>query len=387
VRGASVSDRSRSLSASRLVGVDVARCLALLGMIATHVVDARDPDGTLTTLQWLAGGRASALFAVLAGVSLALVAGGRTPVAGAALGRTAGAIAVRALGVGLIGLVLGQLETGIAIILTYYGVLFLLALPFLGLRARPLLLLAVGWAVAAPVVSHLVRPELPERQFASPRLDQLGDPGQLLSELLLTGYYPAFGWLAYVLLGLGLGRLDLRRASVQRLLVGVGLGAAVLATVVSGVAARAAGFTDAELLDYAGGKFGQTPTDRWDWLLLVAPHSTTPFDLVQTGGSAAFVLGVCLVLVRRLAGVAKVAERVTAIVFGAGTMTLSLYALHVVMRTERIWPPEEPDTYVLHVLVVLWIGSIYAALRRRGPLETAVGLLPDLIRKGRRARG
>ena len=33
----------------RLVGLDVARCLALLGMVATHVLDARTPDGELAT--------------------------------------------------------------------------------------------------------------------------------------------------------------------------------------------------------------------------------------------------------------------------------------------------------------------------------------------------
>jgi peptidoglycan/LPS O-acetylase OafA/YrhL len=57
----------------RLVGLDVARCLALLGMVATHVLDERTADGGLTFEQ-LAGGRASALFAVLAGVTLAAVA-------------------------------------------------------------------------------------------------------------------------------------------------------------------------------------------------------------------------------------------------------------------------------------------------------------------------
>ena len=60
-------------SRGRLIGLDVARCLALLGMVATHVLDERTPGGDLTTAQWLAGGRASALFAVLAGVSLALM--------------------------------------------------------------------------------------------------------------------------------------------------------------------------------------------------------------------------------------------------------------------------------------------------------------------------
>ena len=79
--------------------------------------------------------------------------------------------------------------------------------------------------------------------------------------------------------------------------------------------------------------FGQTPVDgSWAWLLVVAPHTTTPFDLAQTIGTSLFVIGVCLGVVgpgRRPAG-----TRV-AIVFGAGTMTLTLYSLHVVMRTER----------------------------------------------------
>ena len=57
----------------RLVGLDVARCLALLGMVAAHVLDERSPDGTLTRTSWLVDGRASALFAVLAGVSLVLM--------------------------------------------------------------------------------------------------------------------------------------------------------------------------------------------------------------------------------------------------------------------------------------------------------------------------
>ena len=53
----------------------MARCLALLGMMATHVLRETDPDGTISFSQALAGGRASALFAVLAGVSLALMTG------------------------------------------------------------------------------------------------------------------------------------------------------------------------------------------------------------------------------------------------------------------------------------------------------------------------
>jgi hypothetical protein len=107
---------------------------------------------------------------------------------------------------------------------------------------------------------------------------------------------------------------------------------------------------------------------------VVAPHSGTPFDLLQTGASAALVIGLCLLVVAALPAVGR---RTVAIVFGAGTMTLSLYSLHVVMRTDQVWPPEVPPPslstiFGWHVLVLMSIGALFVAFRRRGPLEAAV---------------
>ena len=356
----------------RLVGLDVARCLALLGMVATHVLDARTPDGELATAQWLAGGRASALFAVLAGVSLALMT--RDPLRGRPLALRTLGIAGRALLIGALGLVLGGLDTGIAIILTYYGVLFLLGLPFTLLRLRWLLPLTVVWVVLAPVASHLVRPHLPERGFDSPTFEQLADPGRLASELLLTGYYPAVPWLAYLLAGLVLGRLDLRDTSLLGGLAVGGLSLAVLATQVSRTLVD-----PAVASENAAGMYGTTPADGdWDWLLLVAPHSATPFDLAQTIGSAVLVIAACLLAEQLLP---RPATAVLAVVLGAGAATLTLYSLHVVMRTEAVWPEEDPSTYLTHVVVLLAIGAALRLLRRRGPLEAAAGLPVRLARR------
>ncbi|WP_243057316.1 heparan-alpha-glucosaminide N-acetyltransferase domain-containing protein [Nocardioides sp. SR21] len=358
----------------RLIGLDIARCLALLGMVATHMLDERTPSGDLSFGQWLAGGRASALFAVLAGVSLALMT--REPLRGRAAGLRAVAIGVRALLIAALGLALGGLESGLAIILTYYGVLFVLGLPFTFLGARALALLAVVWVVVAPVLSHLVRPALPERGYASPTFGQLADPWQLASELLFTGYYPVVPWLAYLFAGLALGRADLRDRS---LLVGLtvgGLGVAILATQVSRSLVDPA-VADANAL----GMYGTTPPDGdWSWLLLVAPHSATPFDLAQTIGSAIFVIGFCLLAVQALS---PTATAPLAILFGAGAMTLTLYSLHVVLRTPSFWPPEIPHAYLKHVVVLLAIGAAFAAFRLRGPLEIAVGLPARLVRRVR----
>jgi len=351
----------------RLVGLDVARCLALLGMVAVHVLP--DPD----LVHELASGRASALFAVLAGVTLALITGRERPVRGRARIAASVGLAVRAVMVAVIGLALGQLDSGLAVILTYYGLLFLLGLPFVGLGWRALLVLAGAWAVAAPVGSHLLRAQLPEFTFGVPSFEGLDEPVRLLTELTFTGYYPMVPWLAYLLAGMAVGRMDLTRRTVAAALAAGGLVLAVAATAVSRWWADPALVRAAEERRFSG----TTPSDDWGWLLLADPHSGTPFDFLQTTGSAFVVMGGCLLVLGLLRGRA---ERAVAVLFGAGTMTLTLYSLHVVLRTEPLWPPDDgTEAFRWHVLVLLWIGALFVAVGMRGPLESAVRVVSRLV--------
>jgi uncharacterized membrane protein len=392
--------RSAERAPGRLVGLDVARCLALIGMVSAHVLPQRGPDGVITVVEGVVAGRSAALFAVLAGVSLALMTGTRTPVRGRErLARSAG-IAMRALLIAAIGLALGALESGLAVILTYYGLLFLLGLAFVGFRARALLVLAAVWAIVVPVLSRLVRPGLPRFTYVNPQPDGLSDPTRLLGELLLTGYYPVLPWMAYLLAGMGLGRLDLTHRRTQAMTALVGAALAAVAILVSRLitaqdrVVRALLLTDersadsgSELLDQiATGMYGNIPRDgQWEWLLVVAPHSSTPFDLLATIGTSLLVIGGCLLLVGALD---PVWTRRVAVAFGAGTMTLSLYTLHVVMRTPGVPPAEVPGSYIWHVLVLLAIGAGFVAARRRGPLEWLVATLSArmaaLVRDGPR---
>jgi uncharacterized membrane protein len=363
----------------RMVGVDVARCLALLGMVATHVLPPVDGTG-VTAVQQLAGGRSSALFAVLAGVSIALLSGRREPVHGIARRRVTRGLLVRAVLIAMLGLLLGVLETTIAIILTYYGVLFCLATPFLRLRARSLAWWAAGWLLVVPLLSHLLRPHLPPPSWASPTPASLLDPWQLVTELTFTGYYPAVVWMAYVLVGMAVGRLDLtrRRAAVDLACVGGLLAALSWAT--SRILLARTGVWQQLQQSYGSGDLrehlqqglhGTTPTDTWWWLAVRAPHSGTPLDLAHTIGSALLVTGFCVL-------VAALAPRTFAVVFGAGAMTLTLYSLHVLLRTPTFWDRDDVPTFVLHVAVVLAVGAAYRLARRSGPLERLVARLAKL---------
>src|SRR5688500_13218326 len=101
----------------RLVGVDAARGVALLGMVAVHVLPTLDRDGTPTLVGHVFGGRSAALFAVLAGVGVGLAyRGARPPARGTAADdprtprfstlRAAAALSLRAVLIGALGLAL-----------------------------------------------------------------------------------------------------------------------------------------------------------------------------------------------------------------------------------------------------------------------------------------
>ena len=102
----------------RLTGIDAARGVALLGMMATHIFSLyNEQTGEPSWTGLVFSGRSSALFAVVAGIGLALLTGGSQPRSGRALSSDRRGIAVRALIIALIGLALGGLDTTIAVIL------------------------------------------------------------------------------------------------------------------------------------------------------------------------------------------------------------------------------------------------------------------------------
>src|SRR5699024_11942359 len=115
------------------------------------------PEGYAWDLHDLLRGTSSALFAFLAGVSLAMMTGRTRPVRGEPLRRAAVRVLTRALFIGLLGVVLDTLAVPVAVILTYYAGFFVLALHLAAFRAGAL------WAVVGvlgglgPPPSYLMR--------------------------------------------------------------------------------------------------------------------------------------------------------------------------------------------------------------------------------------
>ncbi len=323
----------------RIVGVDVARGLAVLGMITAHVGVVAPSFWSPTGWLAVADGRSAATFAVLAGVSLAMLSGGHRPQKGQRLLRARVRIGTRAAILLLLGLMLIGLGAPIAVILPSYAAYFVLALPALRTR-RALLVTAAGVvAVLGPPLCFALGDALAEYEgAASPMID-----------VLITGYYPAGIWMAYVLTGLAVGRLELLRADTRRGLLLVGAGLAMLGYVGSAVAVRAAAGAGPEVLR----------------LLRAAPHTDSTFEVVGNIGFALGVLALCLIIGDRW-------PRAVYPVAATGALALTVYSLHLVaiafLGPQVVLQPEV-FTHLAFVLVTLVMASAWHTWLGRGPLE------------------
>jgi uncharacterized membrane protein len=390
-----VSGTPAPRAASRLVGIDAARGIALIGMISVHNIEPENSDGTRSLAWALSDGKSAALFALLAGVGVAFASGGRRRPHGRAWLATSASLVVRAALIGTVGLLLGLLvpRDYAAVILPYYALLFVLAIPLLPLSIRSLLAIATVVTVAMPIISHLWRAHL---ALADPTNltfgDLAADPSHVLAQLALTGVYPALPWTAYLCVGLAVGRSLLTSRRTLLVVTAAGLGLTAVAVTVSRVlldllggradltqvalgSMRRSEFTD--LMTF--GPDGITPTDTWWWLATMSPHSSTPLDLTYTIGVALAVLGVCLAIERSTTTLLRPLA-------AAGSMTLTLYSLHLLLLSSPV-VPGGMSGFLIQTAVVVAFGLLWSRYHDRGPLEDIVARLTSAVRRAVLASG
>lgn len=350
--------------AGRLLGLDAARGLAIIGMIVINVgpTTATSPWHRLYLLPY---GRASVLFVVIAGIGMGLLAARAAQGTPSRAGGWSSALwraAVLATG----GMALQSLTDDVGVILPLYAVLFLLAPGLVRLPTRGLLGATAVMLVLGPVlvVLHdvLALPPFPGSAPVQPD----DPPPDLLLGLLVAGRYPLVTWVVPFLVGLLLARADLGARDVQRRLVVWGAVAAV-----GGLAAST----------LSRALLGPAADDGFPRLLTGVAHGQMPLWLVSSVGGAAALVGLAV-------RVGQSRPRLVGPLAAYGRLSLTVYVLHVLVLVLVL-----PDAVTLRQGVVtsaaIVLGSalvpvLWSRVGGPGPFERLTR--PPWVAAGRSAR-
>ena len=342
----------------RLEGIDLARALAIFGMVAVNfrlAMGAEIGSRFLLTLMTSLEGRAASLFVLLAGVGISLMLGRSTAVSAAQR------LALVRRGLLLFALGLAYTPIWPADILHFYGVYFLVAALLVGLQNRPLLACSGLFVVAFPLLM-LVFSYDKGWNWETLEYENFWTLDGMIRHLLFNGFHPVIPWCAFLLFGVWLGRQPLSNAAFRRKASYSSLGLLVAVESLF-LALRLA------LLPRLQG----TEAEDLQALLSVSIIPPLPQYLLSAGASATLILMLCIGLAETKKGSAPLGWLIK-----TGKLSLTLYVAHVLIGMGTLeavgWlqgqaVEQAALASLLFCLAAIVFSTMWLTRFRSGPLE------------------
>lgn len=342
----------------RIHGLDIARAVAIIGMMAAHLGPWAGRPALAEPATWPAvvNGYPSALFAALAGVSIGIIARKGVAAGGVELLRSRMRLGARAVILIALGLVLASLQSEVMVVLVPMGAMFLVVLPLVTARTTTVAGVAAALAVLGPLV-----------------MATAGAVVALAAGFLWSALVPA--------LGVGVSGADLDvawddgvggvnwAASVGPPIVDAALDpelpavpGTALEAAESGAAASGAGMGTGERLLGA--------------FVDGSAHAAGLLDVVGAAAASLAAIAVLLMVGRTRIGAAALHP-----LRMMGSMSLTVYVAHVVgfpvIDLAGLAVPAvaevEPETWLIASIIAAMLFAVtWKAGHRRGPLEEIV---------------
>lgn len=351
----------RAAASARTPGYDVARAIAIFGMVLVNfqsAMDGAEPGAGPEWLIWLSDrveGRAAVLFVVLAGVGIAL----RTRRARARQELAPERIALLKrsailLAVGVVHLHMWEWD-----ILHLYGFYLAVGALFIGARRHTLLAAAALSFVAGGVLLTMFDYEM--------EIEIWSASGFVL-DTLFTGDHPLFPWLAFIFVGMWLGRHDLRDPPTRHRMMAIGLATASAGELCDTVVRRAPDVVahDPDVLRLMFG-----------W-----PRPPSPAFVLAAGGTAIVLICLAIALTEP-----RPTNKVVVALTATGQLAFTLYLAHtitIVLLEEHGLLAESSTVASVLVSAIFSAAATAGALwwRRRwrhGPLEALIRQTTDRV--------
>ncbi len=344
---------------TRIEGLDVARALAIFGMVVVHfnlvMTDGTSPSPWSENMLALLDGRPAAIFMILAGIGISIMS--RRAIGPAPLSRTLRRRGLFLLACGTLNLMIWEGD-----ILRVYGVSLILA-PLLIWRSPKVLRLTSAGSIVLFCLLMACVDYGRHWDWAAMKYHGLWTPAGFVSSLFYDGFRAIFPWSALLVLGMWLGRFDLGHKKVAPRLCIVGALFWSTSCILSlGIRFALAQHPYADL-------------DRENAAVLFGLQSMPPLPLflINASASAMMVIGACLWLARRFGD--KWPLRTLAAV---GRMAFTWYVAHIIFGLGGVillgWLKTPASEALIAATLFMVFASVLSLLvrsaGRNGPLES-----------------
>ena len=322
LRHTSVNDRiqpsGKYMHQERITGFDVARSLAIFGMIVVHfmlvMTDGVPSERWSDLLLHLLDGRPAAIFVILAGMGVTLMASKATAPE-AKIDRQRIAAILRRRGLLLLGFGFLNLTIWEGDILRVYGI-SLMIVPWLVWRSsRTLLIAGLGFVVVFCLLLTVLNYDQ-NWDWNTMTYHRLWTPAGLVRSLFYDGFRSVFPWTGLLIFGMWLGRLDWSGDVIPRKAMSWGMGMLIATSAVSYWVVNGINSHPQWGMDHATAEA----------LFGLQSMPPLPIFLVKATGTALLVIGACVSIERRWKD--RWGSRALA---ATGRMAFTWYVVHIVL--------------------------------------------------------
>ena len=300
---------------SRILGFDIARALAIFGMVIVNfkiAMQAQTGADFWLGFAQLFEGRASALFVILAGIGISLMTKKvQLEPQKPQIRKAQVQLLKRALVLFIIGLTFTPIWP--ADILHFYGVFFAIAAPLCFASDRTLLLSTFGFVLGFVGLLFLFNYD---QGWDWPTLTytDLWTWQGMARHLMFNGFHPVFPWTAFLLFGMWLGRQPLSQLHTQKRLF---ITALCCLLIIEGSLA---------LLHYFSSTYWLWPKELTNLLFTTSIIPPLPQYMLSAASSSVLILVGCLWLSQRYQQ-----SHIMQSLHKTGQLSLTLYIGHVLI--------------------------------------------------------
>lgn len=347
----------------RIIGIDVARSIAIIGMIIVNFKLAFGEKGHSLMVQFshLLEGKVAATFVVLAGIGMAFMT--NTAILTndiQKLKKTKLKIVKRALLLFIIGLL--YLPIWEADILHYYGIYMLFSLLWLTKSAKTILISSFLIIFSYPILMLIWDFDYGWNFELLTYLDFWTING-FLRNLFYNGFHPVIPWTAFMLIGLWFGKQNLNDTTFIKKSLLISLSIFIITQLIS-----------CYLISYFTGN-SLTNTNELNQILGTSPMPPLPIYMISGSSISICVISICILLAKKYENTFIINA-----LSKTGQLALTFYVAHVIigMGIVEVINPTKMGNYtinfsLIYALAFSFLCILFAVIWTKkgkiGPLE------------------